>query len=507
MADQDATAGTPLWLATSARASYPALRGAQRYDVVVVGAGITGTTTALLLKRAGARVALLEMGTVCQGVTGHTTAKVTALHRLTYADLSDRFGLDTAQTYARANQAGLATIRDLVDELAIDCALEQQPAYTYAGSPEQVAAVEAEAEAAARAGLPARLVDRTDLPFPVAAAVRVDDQAQLHPGDYVRALAAHVDGDGSAVHEHSRVVDVRDGQPCRVATPDATIEADHVVVATHLPLLDRGLFFALAHPQRSYALAARVRGPLPEGMYINVEEPTRSVRPYRRDGAELLIVSGEGHKPGADDEAGRSRALEAWTRATFDVHAVDYRWSAQDYEPVDKLPLIGPAWPATERLWVATGFRKWGLALGTAAAMLLTDLVGGRTHPWADTFAPHRLTPKASAASFVRENLEVARHFVGDRVALPGREAVERLEPGQGCVARIGGRAYAVARADDGALTSVSPLCTHMGCHVRWNTAERSWDCPCHGSRFAVDGTVVQGPAVRDLDPKPLPRE
>jgi glycine/D-amino acid oxidase-like deaminating enzyme/nitrite reductase/ring-hydroxylating ferredoxin subunit len=495
-----------LWVATSRGEQWPSLAGVHRYDVAVVGAGITGVTTALLLKRAGMRVAVLEMGTVCQGVTGYTTAKVTSLHQLAYAELASRFDDQTAQVYGAANQAAIEQVAALVRELDIDCAFERRPALTYTLDGEQVAQVQAEAQTATRVGLPARFVTETDLPFPIAGAVRFENQAQFHPHDYVQALVENVDGQGCAVYERSRVVDVRDGSPCRVETPGGVVEADHVVVATHLPLLDRGLFFAKAHPSRSYAMAVRVDGAVPEGMYINVEQPTRSVRAYVRNGQRMLIVGGEGHKPGEDDDEARHwESLAVWARKHFPVTSIDYYWSAQDYTSVDKLPYIGRLSRSSTGIWTATGFRKWGMTWGTAAAMILADLIQDRTNPWAETFDPNRLTPAQSVTSFVTENLNVARHFVRDRLVLPGRDALDSIRPGDGVVVRIGTQAYAVSRDADGGWRSLSPVCTHMGCHVRWNTAERSWDCPCHGSRYTPDGTLLHGPAVRDLDPKPLP--
>ena len=495
-----------LWMATSEGAQRRSLEDGGRFDVVVIGAGITGMTAALLLKRQGLRVAVVEMGAVGQGVTGHTTAKVTSLHQLSYGELASTFDDDTARVYGQANEAAIAMMAAWVAEYGIDCAWERRAAVTYTGEQAHVEAVRTEAQTAARLGLPARFETDIDLPVPVKAAVVFDDQAQFHARDYVLALADQVDGGDSAVYEHSRVVDVREGTPCRVVTPEGAVEATDVIVATHLPILDRGFYFAKAHPTRSYALAMSVDGPVPGGMYINVEQPTRSVRSYTRDGEQLLIVSGESHKPGADDDEARHwQALAAWARDHLHAGSVRYRWSAQDYTAVDKIPYVGALSRSSTRLWVATGFRKWGMTGGTAAAMVLADLVQGREHPWAATFDANRLTPVQSLKSFVTENLDVARHFVADRISEPGFDALADLAPGNGVVVRAGAEAYAVSRDRDGRLRSLSPVCTHMGCHVRWNTAERSWDCPCHGSRFGVDGRVIEGPAVRDLDDKDLP--
>jgi glycine/D-amino acid oxidase-like deaminating enzyme/nitrite reductase/ring-hydroxylating ferredoxin subunit len=496
-----------LWMQTSTGPQRPKLEGQRRYDAAVIGAGITGATSALLLKRAGLRVALVEMGTVCQGVTGYTTAKVSSLHELIYADLTANVGEDAARVYGQANEAALAQMAALVAELDIDCAWERRPNYTYTLDPDLSSKIEQEAQVARELGLPATYTTDTDLPFPVLAAVRFDDQAQFHPRDYVLALADQVQGDGSDVYEHSRVVDVRDGQPATVRTESGSIEADVVVVATHLPILDRGAFFSKAHPSRSYAVAVEAGSYVPAAMYINTESPTRSVRAYQRGGETLLVLSGgEAHKPGAEpDEQEQWDALVRWGQEELGAGAVRYLWSAHDYKPVDGMPYIGKVARSSRSLYTATGFRKWGMTGGTLSAMILADIVRGLEHPWAAVFDANRITPKASAKSFVQENLEVAKHFLTDRLGDPGPEALDGLEAGDGTVIRVDGEAYAVCRDAAGDLCSVSPVCTHMGCHVLWNRAERSWDCPCHGSRFAAEGTVIQGPAVRDLDAKPLP--
>lgn len=503
-----------LWMATSSAPERPAVGGADRYDAVVVGAGITGLTTALLLKNAGKRVAVVEMGRVGQGVTGFTTAKVTSLHQLVYAQLVDQLGEERARVYGAANEAAIAQVAELVETYNIDCAFERRPAATWTVQEHSIQAVRREAEVAARLGLPARMTEHVDLPFGVSAAVAFDDQAQLHPRDYVLGLAAAVDGDGSAVFEHSRAVRVHDGAPCRVAVQSrpadgpqhaATLEADDVVIATQLPFADAGGFFAKAHPKRSYVLALQVDGPLPQVMSISAESPSRSVRSYERDGTRYLLVAGESHRPGvSNDERVHWQNLEGWARQHFAVQSVDYRWSAHDYMSVDGMPYVGRLTPVSRHTWTATGFRKWGLSNGTAAAAILTGLVTAGDHPWAAAFDAQRPTIRASARAFLEENVGVGVHFVKDRFGLPGRDAVDRLEDGDGVVARLEGADYAVSRDGD-QLRSVSPVCTHLGCQVAWNRAERSWDCPCHGSRYDGEGTVVQGPATRDLKSKPLP--
>jgi len=487
-----------LWIETSPVTDHPVLRGDQTADVAVVGAGIVGLTTALLLQRSGRRVVVIEADRVCTGTSGHTTAKVTALQGLVYSSLARRYDEHVAAVYARANEAALDQIDALVHELEIDCDFRRAPAYTYTLDSERVKEIEAEVGAASAAGLAASLVTQTELPLPVKAAVRLENQILLHARLYCLGLAQALVASGGTIFERSRVTDVSlRGGVHVVRTAEGTVTTPRVVLATLLPILDRGGFFAKATPQRSYLIAARLRQPVPEGMYINVETPTRSLRPALR--GRYLIVGGEGHGTGQERDTGlRYRRLETWTRAHFDVEAVDYRWSGQDYMPIDGLPFIGPM-PRGRGIMVATGFRKWGMSLGTLAAMIIHDRITGRPNPWAATFDAKRINVRQSVKDAAKAGLLTAKRFVGDRLATLRAPDVSTLQRGQGCIAKLDGRKVAAYRDDEGRLHAVSPICTHMGCQVTWNVAERSWDCPCHGSRFGFDGRVIQGPAVNDL--------
>jgi glycine/D-amino acid oxidase-like deaminating enzyme len=297
-------------------------------------------------------------------------------------------------------------------------------------------------------------VEELDLPFAVAGAVRFDEQAEFHPVKYVDGLAATLRG---PVHEGTRVTGIGSG---RVNTATGhSVSARHVVVATHLSFLDRGLYFARCHPERSYVVAGRATQ-RPDGMYLSTESPAHSIRAH----GEWLLVGGESHKTGQADAAERYQRLAAWARDRFGLQP-ELRWATQDQMPVDGVPYVGRHDPLTHDVWVATGFKKWGLAMGTAASELLTAHIAGREHPWAPLFDPNRLRPRASAPDFVKENANVAYRFVADRVSKRG-----------------------------------NPRCTHLGCLLDWNPAEETWDCPCHGSRFAASGDVIEGPAVRPLD-------
>jgi glycine/D-amino acid oxidase-like deaminating enzyme len=461
-----------LWLATSERSDYAPLDGDVTVDVAVIGGGIAGLTTALRLKEEGKRVAVIEAGRIVEGVTAYTTAKITSLHGLIYDHLARTFDAETAQLYAQANQTAVGLIARNVDRYGIACDFERTAAYTYTTQPEEVEQIQAEVEAARKAGLEAQFVTTTDLPFPVAGAIRLDGQAQFHPRKYLLGLAQLVDEDGSHVWEQTKALAVEDaaedGGRCRVMTNRGVVTADAIVMATHFPLYDNAFYFARMEPMRSYLLAFAVDGPLPAGMYITPDSAHTLRRHRLSTGREVLIVGGEGHKTGkADDTPARYARIEAWAREHFPVREVLYSWSTQDFATFDRIPFIGLSGPGAKKLYVATGFKGWGMTSGTLAGLTISQEILGHVSPWAAVFRPNRVE-LAGTADMVKAGLGVAKDFVVDHIA-----------------------------PDQGAET---PTCTHMGCKLNWNRAEQSWDCPCHGSRFAADGAVLNGPAQKPLE-------
>jgi glycine/D-amino acid oxidase-like deaminating enzyme/nitrite reductase/ring-hydroxylating ferredoxin subunit len=495
-----------LWSTDVDRTSYAPLRGETEVDVVVVGGGITGMTTALLCKEAGLSVAVLEAARVGDGSTGSSTGKVTSQHDLFYATAIDALGAATAQRYADANQWALGALEELADRHGVDAYPSRQPSYLFSRDASTVDAVRAEAGAARRLGLPASFVEDVGLPFEVAGAVRFDDQLQLHPTRLVLGFARAVHGDGSTVHEHSRVVDVSERRGrVEATTAGGVVRARHAVIATLLPIIDRGLEFARTRPSRSYGIAVELDDAPPEPMFLSAGSPKRSLRHYHGDEGTFLVVVGEHQETGHGRELERHYgALIDFTHAHFSVRSVAYRWSAQDFMPVDGVPYIGrPLF--TRRVWVASGFKKWGLSNGVVAASIMTDGIIGRDNAWAEVFDVKRVGPLRSSTKLVRDNLKVGVRFVGDRLIPRGPTAAKRLEPGEGVVVRSGTKPVAVSRATDGTLRAVDATCTHLGCVVSWNDAESSWDCPCHGSRFGEDGAVLAGPATRPLNVVDLP--
>lgn len=445
------------WLLSDPPVPHPPLAGDLDVEVAIVGAGLTGLATAHELQRRGLTVAVLEADRVASGSTGFTTAKVTSLHGLPYRDLIDRHGEAKARQYADANQWA-------VDRLVSLVGAERRAACTYTTERSRIADIEAEVDAAVSLGLPASLVTTTDLPFEIAAGVRFEEQAQIHPRRACAVLAA-----GLTIYEQTRVLglDERDGG-VRLDTAAGTVRASHVVLATLLPFDDMGAFFAKTEPVRSYAMAVRVRGPVPDAMYLSIDSPTRSVRPLTfDDGGVGLVVGGNGHRVGEEPDTESQYAdLEAWARATFGVTGVEARWSAQDYAPVDHVPYIGRS-PRRSNTYVATGFRKWGMTTAVVAASIIADAITDRSNPWAEVFDATRFDIAGSAKDFLAGNAHIVKPFV------------------------------------QGHLGPKTKRCTHLGCIVNWNEAEKSWDCPCHGSRFAADGEVLEGPATNPLPEAP----
>lgn len=483
------------WLIDDIAAQPPAM-GALRADVAVIGAGITGITTALLLAQAGLDVVVCEAATAGSGVTGLNTAKVSALQSTIYSRLTSRHGSATAAGYAAASTAGVELVAALAEAHAPDCGVSRRTAATVAADPSQLQSVTEEFEAARAAGLPVYAGGAVDSPLPTHAAVCLDDQLTLHPVRYLRGLMDAAIAAGARVHENSRVLSLHQGSPHRISTELAEVSAEHVVVASHYPIFDRGAYFARLAAKRSYCVAARLRGRAPEALAITAGDPTRSFAAV--DG--LAVLGGEGHPAGAR-HVGTDRfdRLERDLRAWCDVEGELFRWSAQDAVTFDLLPVIGAYLPGSDSLWVASGYGKWGLSTGTIAARILTDLIQGQDNPWSSTFRPTRFSPK-SAPTLAKLSAKVAVDMVADRLRSGDVSSVDEVAPGTAAVLRRGRKRAGVYRDPEGGVHAVSMRCTHLGCLLRFNAAETSWDCPCHGSRFDVDGEVLEGPAVRPLD-------
>lgn len=468
-------------------------------DVLVLGAGIAGLTTAYLLAEAGRPVLVLEAGEIAAGVSGHTTAKLTAQHALRYHRIAARKGAASAASYGASQLAALDWVARTARKHDIQCGLERLPSYVYTTDPNRRDALREEADAAQLAGLPAEFLDEVDLPIKTVAAVRFADQAQFHPRRWLLGLAELFEAAGGRIIEGVRATGLTETKHALVRTTAGSIRAHVVVVTTHYPIFDRGFYFARLDPVRDLVVA----GPAPDehavrGMYLDADTHY-SIRTATVDGQRLLVVGGEHYRVGDHvDVRARYERLSEWADRQLGLTDLRYRWSAHDLSTPDAVPYVGRYHQRARNLWVATGFGQWGMTGGTAAGLLLRDLVLGKDNELGTLYDPNRL-PLRSVPPLLANNATVAAHFAGDRVRALRSPNLADLEPGQATVTRQGATMVAGYRDEAGALHAVNARCTHLGCLVAFNNAERSWDCPCHGSRFDVDGAVLQGPAVRPL--------
>jgi glycine/D-amino acid oxidase-like deaminating enzyme/nitrite reductase/ring-hydroxylating ferredoxin subunit len=444
-------------------------------------------------------VAVVEGRKVGRQVTGKSTAKVTSQHGLIYRNLKRKFGEEHARLYAEAQETAIRKIMRLVEQYGIDCDLEPKPAYVYTREKSYLGAIEEEVEVARSFGLLASLVTETGLPLEICAAIRFDNQAQFHPTKYVAGLAKTIPDDGCHVFEESRVID---WGPAHVETERGSVSTRHVVMATHLPLGRVGGYYAQAHPRAETVVVAPI-GCAPDGMYLTAEWPTHSFRTHRQSGEIFGIAAGPSFKPGQTDEERKSfEEIERWLLETFDAGpVVAYRWVNEDYSSMDSAPFVGWSSSRGERYLVATGFGAWGISNGTAAGMILADLAAGRENRWLAAFDATRIKPIAGGPKFIAENLGIAAHLVGGYVARKPT-SFDALKQGEAAILKIEGENIAAFRDERGRLHAVSAKCSHMGCLVGWNENDRTWDCGCHGSRFALDGQVLHGPATQPLASK-----
>jgi glycine/D-amino acid oxidase-like deaminating enzyme/nitrite reductase/ring-hydroxylating ferredoxin subunit len=488
----------------------PTLTHNIRTSVCVVGAGIAGMTTAYLLARAGRAVVVIDDGPIGGGETGRSTAHITAALDDHYTKVEKLHGVEGSRVAAESHMAAINRIESIASLEDIDCDFERLDGYLFLGGGDDRKVLEDELQAAHRAGLSdVELLDRAPVKsFDTGPALRFPRQAQFHPLKYLNGLARAIVRDGGQLYSGTHAKSIEDGEPAKITTSDGhVITADNVVVATNSPVNDWVIIHTKQSAYRTYVIAARIpRGSLTRGLYWDTPHPYHYIRlqevdplldPRRNE--ELLIVGGEDHKTGQTDDADeRFKRLEEWTRQRFPaIGNVDFRWSGQIMEPVDYMAFIGKNPGTDQHIFIATGDSGNGITHGTVAGILLTDLILGRKNPWAKLYDPSRVTLRATT-SFLRENLNVASQYT-DWASGGDVDSYEQIAAGAGAVVRRGMKKIAVYRDDQGSIHELSAVCTHLYCIVAWNSAERTWDCPCHGSRFDPYGSVVNGPAITPL--------
>ncbi|WP_146339541.1 FAD-dependent oxidoreductase [Nesterenkonia sp. NBAIMH1] len=475
------------------------LTSGTHYDTVVAGAGLTGLMAGVLLARAGHRVAVLEARTIGAAATGNTTAKVSLLQGTNFASIRSHQSDEVLQAYAEANREGQAWLLRWMDDHGLQ--YQRRTAYTYANTDEGLPHLARELEAARAAGIGAYWVQDTELPHEVAGAIALDDQAQIHPTEVLDALAGELRTRGGTIIENTRVIDADSAQPTTIDTTAGQISADHLILATGAPILDRGGYFAKMKGQRSYSLAYRMPEgtEIPQGMYLAVDSPSLSTRTATIDGEELLLVGGNGHVVGrAESHQAAVDQIDEWTFAHFPGAERTHAWSAQDYRPADYVPFFGKLPLGGESTYVATGYNKWGMTNGVAAALAISSqILEGQTH-WAEAITQRSATASGIATG-VKDNLEIGVQMTKDWAGAELRSLpAQAPADGHGIVGRENGAPVAVSTVD-GTTRKVSAVCPHLGGILSWNDAECTWDCPLHASRFDAEGNILEGPALRGL--------
>lgn len=490
------------WLASTPQTNYPALLDNIKTDILVVGGGITGITNAYLLQKEGFDVVIIDAGKIASSTSGHTTAKITSLHDLKYAKLIKQIGNEGAQKYGQINQDAISLMEKICLDNNIQCDFSHQPAYVYTADEKYIEKLEEEVNSAKSLGLPASFKSSLPLPIPIHGAVCFDQQAQFHPRKYMLALADIFVKNGGHIFENTIAIDIHEDRECMTSTKSGLkIISDKVIIASHFPFYDGGGFYsARMYAERSYLLAAKASVKVPDGMYISYEKPIRSIRtqPIEK-GEQLLIIGGEHHKTGDDScEKEHYTNLISFAETTFSATDIPYRWSAQDYTAMNELPFIGHITGNKHNIFIATAFQKWGMTTSTVSAMIIRDIITNGKSEVEEIFKPSRFTPVHSAKNFIKENLEVANSLITGKIQSPPENI--SLELGEGKAVKYKGKKAGAYRDMDGNVFIVDTTCKHLGCEVHWNSAEKSWDCPCHASRYSYDGTVLEGPALKPLD-------
>jgi len=460
------------------------LNGNIEADAVVIGAGITGILTAYMLKKKGINVVVIEAEEICSGNTKNTTAKITSQHYLVYDKLIKEFGEDRARQYASANELAIKKYKEIIEEERIKCDFEEKDAYLY--TLDNVEALKKELDAATKLGIKAKLLENTELPFQVKAALKFYKQGQFNPLKFLETISEDL-----TIYENTRALEIKEDL---VVTDKGMVAAKVIVVATHYPIMNTpGYYFIRMHQERSYVIALENAQDV-NGMYIGIDNWGYSFRNYK----DLLLLGGGSHRTGKNEAGGKYEELRQVARKLYPNAKEKYHWSAQDCIPIDEIPYIGQYSTETPNIYVATGFKKWGMTSSMVAAMILSDMISGNKNDFAEIFSPTRFDMSASGKNLKQDVIETAKNFIAQKVSIP-MEQVENVKNGHGGIIEYKGEKVGVYKDNNGNIFTVTTKCPHLGCELQWNPDELSWDCPCHGSRFDYKGNWIESPAIRGL--------
>lgn len=488
------------WVETTKRPHFEKLDKDIEVDVCVIGAGITGITTTYMLLNHGLKICLIDKGEICGGVTENTTAKITSQHGLIYKYLVETFGKETAKKYLESNEEAIKGIQEIIKKENISCDFEKSENYIYTCKDEYVEAIRDEVETVKDLGLEAELVENIKLPFKIKNGIKLPNQAKFHPLKYLYKLVEILKKQEVQIYTNSRIIDIKNkAEGYRITAEEGnTISAKSIVMATHYPIKNfPGMHFLKMYQDRSYAIAIEDKNKFEKGMYISAETPVASFRPINH---ELLIIGGAEHKTGENsiDLDISYKQLETYAKEIYPNAEVKYKWATQDCVSIDKVPYIGEFSHLMPNIYIATGYKKWGMTTSYVAAKIISDKILGKENPYEEIYKATRFAPIGNYKEFGNMLKQTIYSLAINKIKIP-ETAFNDIENNSGGIVEYKGKKIGVYKNENGETFVVEPYCAHLGCELSWNNLEKTWDCPCHGSRYTYEGKVITEPTVKDL--------
>lgn len=490
----------PIWTIKSKNTAYPRLEENLNIDIAIIGGGITGITTAYLLTQEGKKVALFEKHKIGKGTTGQSTGNLYDIIEYPLHQIEKKYDENTLQKVIESRKATITFIEDIINNLKIDCDFIRQPMYIF-GKDSSIE-IGKEQTTAEKINLDFSSLNTKDFPFPVDKGIMLDHQAQLNPLKYVQELAHHTFDKGCKLFENTPITEIKkEADIIKLKTQYAEVKAQKVVYATHTPLGLQIQYHTTLGPYREYGIAAKLENDTyPEGIYWGYYNNKKiSIRTYNPDGDPYLICVGAVHKVGhTKNNNGNILELIDYLKTHFNIQKITHQWGGQNYKPADLLPYIGQK-NKNSNEYIATGFSTDGLVYGSLSAQILTGEISGNPNVYKEIYKAYRHQPLKAGKRFIKENIDVAKQLIGDAAKEGLKMKANDLSPNQGKIIQLKEGKYAVYKTTQRDLKILSPICPHMGCTVHWNDIEKTWACPCHGSRFNTDGSVIEGPSLKDL--------
>lgn len=492
------------WVESTKKTDYPKISENMDTDVLIIGGGITGIMTAYMLSNSGLNICLVDADRMAMGVTANTTAKITSQHGLLYHYLLNSFDFETAKGYLDSNEEAIKTISDIIKKEDIDCDFVSQDSYVYTCDKSNVTKIVDEVSAVTSLGLNAEYVTNSPLPFPIEAGIKFPGQAQFHPRKYLLSLLPILEKNGVNIFENSKVVDIKHVKDkYEVYVNEYKITTKYLVMASHYPIKNfPGMYFIKMYQDSSYAVGVELENDVFDGMYISCDEPVTSFRNTMQDnGKKLLIVGGSSHKTGATDVDIESsyKNIENYIKSIYPKAKIKYRWMTEDCVSLDKIPYIGEFSKFLPNMYVATGYKKWGMTTSHVAAKIISDKILGNINPYENIYTATRLEPIKNSKEFGNMLKQSAYSLAINKFSAP-IISYEELENDSGGVVNYKGEKLGIYKDKKGKMFAVVPYCKHLGCELSWNNLEKTWDCPCHGSRYDYMGKIITEPTTENLD-------